>query len=123
AQDRFHRLPAAGLVPLASTRFPRGFDLIRFFDGITTRPATAGEDPIYLAGARLEPLLQQSFSAQAINPQPDEFIWSYLIRQNAQVGAAVQTAVVFASGYLPFLGYAQYDIARFDLANFGLIGP
>jgi hypothetical protein len=123
AQDRFYRLPAAGLIPLASSRFPRGFDLIRFFDGMATRPATAGEDPAYLDGARLEALLQQSFSGRAIDPRADEFVWTYLVRQNiaqAQAGNTVQTSVLFASGFLPYAGDAQYDLSRFDFANYAL---
>jgi hypothetical protein len=123
AQDQFRRLPPAGLVPLASARFPRGFDLIRFFDGMTTRPATASEDPVYLDGARLEALLQQSFRGRAIDPQADEFVWTYLVRQNvvgAQADNTVQTFVLFASGFLAYAGDAQYDLSRFDFADYAL---
>lgn len=120
ARDRFRRLPAAGLVPIATTRFPRGFDLIRFFDGITTRPATSGDDPIYADGARVEPLLLQSFAGQAIDPGGDEFVWTYLVRQNAQDAPGTQTAVLFASGFLPYIADAQADLSRFDIANYAL---
>ena len=123
AQDRFRRLPAAGLIPLASARFPAGFDPIQFFDGMTTRSATAGDDPVYLDGARLEALLQQSFRFPAIDSQADELIWTYLVRQNvtrAQADNPVQTFVLFASGFLPYAGDARYDLSRFDFANYAL---
>ena len=90
---------------------------------MTTRQATAGEDPVYLDGARLEALLQQSFRGRAIDPQADEFVWTYLVRQNvvgAQADNTVQTFVLFASGFLAYAGDAQYDLSRFDFADYAL---
>ena len=57
ATNRFRHLPAAGLLPLAGSG-RRGFDLIRFFTGLTTRPATFGDDPVYAEGATIERLLR-----------------------------------------------------------------
>jgi hypothetical protein len=119
AADCFHRLPPAGFLPIASSRFPRGFDLIRFFDGMTTRPATSGADPIFADAARVRPLLLQSFLGLPIDPASDEFIWMYAVRQNVQSGDA-QPFVMFASGFLPYIADSQFDLSTCDFSNYAL---
>jgi hypothetical protein len=105
---------------LATTAFPQGFELGRFFTGVVTRPATAGDDPLFINGARLQALLDLALLGEPIDPASEEFVWVYLVRQNAQAGPAVQPYVVFASGHVPPVSDAQFDLSRFDVSNFAL---
>jgi hypothetical protein len=118
ARDRFARLPAAGLLPLATSSFPRGFDLIRFFAGMLTRPATSGEDPMVADGAQLQALLELSLAGEPIDPASQEFVWTYLVRQNTEATPPVQPYLVFASGHLPPIAEAVSDLSRFDVSNY-----
>ncbi|MGV9386417.1 hypothetical protein ACWDRB_62180 [Nonomuraea sp. NPDC003707] len=125
ARDRFRHLPAAGLVPLATAAFPRGFTLARFFSGVTTRPAITKDDPLYVEEARVEPLLRASFHHPPVELASGEFVWLYLIRQNAlaaggPLGARAQPYLLFATGFLPCAAHSQYALSRYDFANYAL---
>jgi hypothetical protein len=115
----FDRLPPAGLVPLATSAVPAGFDATRFLSGMITRPG-AGRDPLIVDGARLPALLEASLSGEPIDPAAGELVWVYLVRQNT--AATAQPYLVFASGHLPPIAGARFDLARFDLANHALDG-
>lgn len=120
ARDRFTQLPAAGLVPLATSRWTRGFDVGVFFTGLATRPATAGADPIYLPQARVEALLRRSFGYPPLDTSTGEFLWQYLVPANVQIGQAAQPYVLFAGGHLPYEADARFDLSYFDYANYAL---
>ena len=50
-----------------------------------------------------------------------EFIWVYRPWQNVKAaadGLSVQPFVAFASGLLPNLAVARFDMARFDYSNY-----
>ncbi|MFE2879320.1 hypothetical protein ACFXG6_25435 [Streptomyces roseus] len=119
ARDRFRHLPAAGLVPLAGSRTPRGFDARRFFAGMTTRPALEGRDPVFIDGARAQRLLRMSYVHPPIDVSGGEVVWVYQVRQNGSEPAA-QPALLFAGGFLPYLADGQYDLSRLDFANYAL---
>ncbi|MET7636355.1 hypothetical protein [Streptomyces sp. NPDC005078] len=119
ARDRFRHLPAAGLVPLAGSRTPRGFDALRFFAGMTTRPAMDEADPIFIDGARAHWLLRASYAHPPIDVTGGDAVWVYQVRQNSAERTA-QSALLFASGFLPYLADGQYDLSRFDFANYAL---
>jgi hypothetical protein len=120
AKDRFRWLPAAGLVPLRTSRFTAGFDLTQFFSGVTTRPATTGADAVFADAARVEALLLRSFQSPPVDPSSGHFVWTYLIRQNIQASPDVQPYVLFASGLLPYIAEGQDDLSHYDFGNYAL---
>jgi len=52
-----------------------------------------------------------------------EMVWLYYVRENMQA-INTQTSgqphpyMIFTSGHIPFQGYAQYDLARWDYSNY-----
>ena len=54
-----------------------------------------------------------------------ELLWLYLVRENVQasagpLGTAARPYLVFASGFLPYVANAQYDLSRWGFANYAL---
>jgi hypothetical protein len=124
ATDRFRHLPAAGLLPLATTG-RRGYDAIRFFTALTTRPALTSGDPLFVDGARVQWLLRASFEHPPVDLSTGEMLWLYLVRENAQAstgipGGAAQPSLLFTSGFLPPIASGRYDVSRWDFANLAL---
>lgn len=115
----FDWLPPVGIVPeQANAR--RGFNHLAFFDEVTTR------EPVFMDGARLPALLDLAKTYPPMPLATEEFWWLYRIRQNRQQGegpANRQAYLVFTSGFLPFAGDAQYNLARWSFGNYGVIGP
>ncbi|CAM4183304.1 hypothetical protein [Corallococcus exiguus] len=122
ALDHFEYLPPAGVLPLRH-KASRGFDSARFFQGLTVR------GPMFIEGARLEPLLRQARSSPSIVlERPEhELIWLYLVRENVPPspapGQEPQPYLVFASGHLAYQGDARFDVARWDFAHHALDVP
>lgn len=113
APSVFQYLPAAGIVPLHARTNDLGFDLGTFLSGQTVR------GPIYLEGARVQPLLRSSLQYPPIDlRQKDFLIWVYLVRENAQAGQSTQPCFVFASGQIPFAGDAHYNVAVWGYSSF-----
>ena len=121
--DYFRYLPAVGIIPFANTRLSRGFDYLRFFHGIPYR------DPVFIEGAKVEHLIRDSLSYQPIkldsDPNKQEMIWLYLVRENMQAIAESafnppQAYMIFASGHIPYQGDAQYNLARWSYSNYSL---
>lgn len=116
-KDFFRYLPPAGIIPLASLRWPIGFNAINIFDGITH------QEPIHIEGARLNYLMESSLSYPAVDLQSNIMLWVYKVRENRQpidenAVDAPQPYVVFASGHMPFLGDAHYDVNRWMYSHF-----
>lgn len=118
AVDYFRWLPPAGLVPLSgSTR--RGVSEAGFLAGLTTREPT-----IYIDGVRLPELVAQSLLQLPIDTITGEFVWAYRVRQNDLLPTETGTEcpyLVLASGHLPYVGTARFDLARWDRSNFELL--
>lgn len=116
ATDLFSFLPPVGFVPLNFDRRIRGFNGANFFEGMKIR----GHDPVFIEGAKLQSLIQTSFSYPPIDIATKELVWLYLVRQNRQpVGTVTpQPYLVFSSGHIPFQGTAQFDLNRWDYGNF-----
>jgi hypothetical protein len=113
AKDHFRHLPAAGFLPIGGAG---GFDYTTFFNDITFR------QPIFIEGAQLRPLFQESFEYPAIDTNSELVVWLYIVRENAQasVGAGIvsQSYLVFASGHTPYRGEARYDVHHWNFGNF-----
>jgi hypothetical protein len=118
ARDHFKYLPAAGFVPLApspAAKSSSGFSLKQFFAGLTARA------PVFADGARLAPLVRGAAAYAPIDTEGGEFVWLYRVVQNARsraAGSGAREYVAYASGHVPWIGEARFDLARWDYANY-----
>ena len=119
ARDHFKYLPAAGFVPLGTPagggRIAGGFDLNNFFARLTVRA------PVFVDGARLAPLVRQSAAHAPVDTDSGEFLWLYRVVQNGRArgaGASPREYVAYASGHVPWIGEARFDLARWDFSNY-----
>ncbi|WP_457353964.1 hypothetical protein [Roseateles sp. P5_D6] len=121
AIDHFRHLPPFGTVPLQSLPL-RGFFEPSFLFGIVRRPGGDPTQGIEFIDARLMSVLQEQALAHApIDLTQKEFIWLYRPWQNVKAateGVPVQPMLVFATGLLPELALARFDMARFDFSNY-----
>jgi hypothetical protein len=118
--DSFEYLPPAGIVPVASAGALRpGIDPTTFFAGTTTRAA------MVLEGAKVPPLLRRSFQFPPIVPASRELIWLYEVRENRDPGAWTAGApggpyLLFTTGFMRYAAQPQFDLSRWDYADFAL---
>jgi hypothetical protein len=117
ATEVFERLPAAGMLPVDGPT-GTGFDEASFFAGLTTR------GPFHVEEERAQALLRRSFLHPPIDLSLPELIWLYRVRENRDpsvAGAGTDRPyVIFASGHMPYLGSAQFDLSHWDFANYAL---
>jgi len=106
----FEYLPAAGLVPV-ETEGPHeeGLD---FVDELTH------QGPVYMEGAEVSRLLEQSFLAPPHRIDSGEMLVLYRVRQNRQSDTGT-SYLLFASGHLPLRGDARYDVSRWSYSQYG----
>jgi hypothetical protein len=133
----FRFLPPAGVFPL--TGAGKGLQLPTFLQDIPLdypRPPiySANDGPVFLEGARLAPLLDQSFSypPTQLTAEVNErtALWVYRLRENAFAndtapGSTSAAAIVFASAQLPYAATPRFDVARFGYSNYfaSVTGP
>ena len=119
--EYFRYLPPFGIVPLQSLPL-RGFFEASFFSGIVRRPPPGIDQGTEFIDVRLLGALQeQALAGSPTDLAQKEFIWVYRPWQNnkaAGEGLAVQPMVAFASGLLPNLAVARFDMARLDFSNY-----
>jgi hypothetical protein len=114
ARDHFRYLPAAGFLPIAGGSFG-GFATTAFFTQIPHR------DPEYIDGEILGNLFHTALAYPPRDPADGELMWLYRIWQNAKAiddGGSIQPVIVFASGQLPHMPLARFDVARWTYANY-----
>jgi hypothetical protein len=121
ATDHFRYLPPFGAVPLQ--RAPRrGFLEPSFFANVVRRPASgSGQATPFIDGRLIDTLAEQALAHAPIDLTQKEFIWVYRPWQNVKAvleGRPVQPMVVFASGLMPDLAIARFDMARADFSDF-----
>ncbi len=120
-REFFRYLPPFGIVPLKSPPL-RGFQEPAFFADLVRRPgpgSTAGTQ--FIDARQLGPLREEALAHAPTDVTQKEFIWVYRPWQNvkaAEDGQPVQPMVVFASGLVPDLAVARFDMARFDFSNY-----
>ncbi len=116
AADYFRHLPPAGVLHLADDGRPDGISWQRFFEGSGARA------PIFAEGARLGHMLAEAVHYPAIRADTEELLWLYRLRQSAQATEdgppAAAESLVFTTGYAPFHGHAQFNLARANYAHF-----
>jgi hypothetical protein len=122
AVDYFRYLPPFGFVPLQSAPL-RGFFEQTFFSGLVRRPTFGSNQSTEFIDQRLLGLLrQQALESTPTDVTQGEFIWVYRPWQNtaaSHAGNTVQLLVAFASGLVPCLAAARFDMARFDYSTVG----
>lgn len=126
----FRYLPPAGVFPL--TGASKGLQLATFLQDIPLdypRPPiySANDGPVFLEGARLAPLLDQSFTYPPTRLSADigdrTALWVYRLRENAFAndtapGSTSAAAIVFASAQMPYAATPRFDVARFGYSNY-----
>lgn len=117
ATDYFNYLPPAGIIPAYSEKSVTGFVYQKFFQNVTYR------EPVFIEGAKVEQLFRNSLSCQPIDLSSGEMVWLYKVRANKQSidkggTSTPQPYMIFASGYVPFIGDAQFDLSRWDYSNY-----
>jgi hypothetical protein len=121
-RTHFRYLPPAGMLPIQVTGKP-GVNVGQFFAGKTTR------GPVHFGGAALAALVRDSFDYPPIDLDADEMAWLYYCAENMKAanaqGAAPrpQPYVLFASGHIPYVANARFDLALWDYANYALVPP
>ena len=120
AKSHFRHLPPVGVIPVPEETDATDAQATRFFEGLTYR------SPAFINGARLEVLVRQSLSCPPIDTQSGEFVWLYRVRENRMVidfnsvTPRPRSYLVFASGHLPYIADAQFDVAHWNYSNYAL---
>jgi hypothetical protein len=119
--EMFRYLPPFGIVPLQRAPL-RGFVEPAFFTGIVRRPNPGSNQRTPFIDVRLLGTLQeQALTGSPTDVVSKEFLWVYRSWQNVKAGVdgqSVQPMVAFASGLLPNLAIAHFDMARFDYSDY-----
>jgi hypothetical protein len=92
-----------------------GFDVLRFFLGVTCR------GPLHMEAGRVSALVGPAMASEPIDLASKELLSLYHLRPNSQGGppfGPAQAFVLFVSGHVPFAGDARFDLNRWDYANY-----
>src|SRR5262245_28384672 len=114
---QFRYLPPIGFLPLTGAGVRRGFNYKKFFEG------RVYAQPVFIEGARLEPLVRRALAYPPLDLLSGEMVWLYEVRENrdsrAFVGAAAPLPfLIFVSGHVPFFAEARFDVSRWDYSNY-----
>lgn len=118
AKSHFRFLPPVGVLPIAEEADGNDQQATRFFAGMTYRR------PAFINAARLESLIRDSLHFPPIDTQSGELVWLYRVRENRQAIEMTQLSpqprsyIVFASGHIPYLADAQFDLGRSNYSNY-----
>jgi hypothetical protein len=118
ADQYFRYLPALGVIP-EQAGSTSGFGYLSFFQGLTYR----ADPPTFIEGARLRWLMQMSLDFEVIDLEAKTLIWLYRVRENRQPGVvdgSPRAYLLFATGYLPYMADAQYDLSHWSFGNYAL---
>jgi hypothetical protein len=119
--DHIQYLPPFGLVPLQNGPL-RGFGDAAFFAGVPRRPLPgSGQTTPFIDARMIGALREQALTYAPTDVDAQEFIWVYRPWQTVQAmgqNQLVQPLLVFASGLVPDLVLARFDMARVDFSNF-----
>jgi hypothetical protein len=120
ATSAFATLPPFGVLPLGSASSLRpGVDLPTFFSGATAR------GPVFIDGSRVEPLMRQAMRAAPMSLSEHTLIWVYQVRESSDpnawgLGSPGGPYVLFTSGEVRYAGQPEFNLARWNYANFAL---
>jgi hypothetical protein len=115
ANQYFQFLPPVGILRMAGAT-SLGFDPAKFFFSKTYR------GPLFIEGAKVEPLMHSSFFYPPIDLTNPEMVWLYWVRENLEPGVqpspTTQPYLIFTNGHVPFQALAQFDLNYWNYANF-----
>ena len=120
ARSHFRYLPPVGVIPVPEEPADSDTQTRRFFTGMTAR------GPAFINAACLEDLVRESLHFPPIDTHSPEMLWLYRVRENQRVvdvagsGLRPRTALVFASGHLPYRADARFDLAYWNYGNYAL---
>jgi hypothetical protein len=120
AGQYFHRLPPAGLLPLAR-RDPTGRDFnginpTTFFGGHAPRPAA------FIDGGIVRSLLADAGKYEPVDLTRGEVVWLYQVLQNDRAFSTTSNVtpyILFTTAQMLYRGTALFDIARMQESNLG----
>ncbi len=117
AATYFRYLPPAGVLRVSGGATGKVFNHELFLPPVVYR------DPVFIEGARLEPMLRASFEYPAFDLTDPSMLWLYAARENTQEiadgDAEVPAAyLAFATGHMPFYGLPRFDVSQWDYANY-----
>lgn len=119
ADDYFFFLPPLGILPVSQDQANNGVDYKVFLGERILR------DPVYIDGAHLFSVINESFNYPVIYVNSGELIWLYLVRQNRQKidsgDTVTQKYLIFTNGNMLFRGHARFNLARWDYSNYASI--
>jgi hypothetical protein len=118
AGQYFHRLPPAGLLPLArrdaSAKDFNGINPTTFFGGHAPRPAD------FIDGGILRSLFAAASNYGPVDLTNGEVVWLYQVIQNDEAFGGspnITPYVVFTTAQMLFRGAALFDISRMEKSN------
>lgn len=118
AQSHFRYLPPVGVIPVAEEAGGGDRQATAFFAGMTCRR------PAFMNAARVEALLRDSLHFPPIDTRSGELVWLYRIRENrlaielTKPNPRPVSTLVFASGHIPYLADAQFDVNSWNYSNY-----
>lgn len=114
--DHFAYLPPVGIIPISTDR-REGFLESNFFKGLATR----NRRPPFIEGEILQGLMEDALRYKSFRVDSDRLTWRYRVREDVQTEGEDDAAsfLVFTSGALPYAADPQYNLSRWDYANFG----
>lgn len=130
AMQYFSFLPSLGTIPvqrsyIQSYMREKGNIEIPFNDKTGFHPPTffAGmkyREPVLIEGAKFEAAMRGSLSYLPVDTESGEFLWLYFIRENMEsvLGGNGKPYLIFASGHMPYIGDARYDLSHLDFSNY-----
>jgi hypothetical protein len=114
AGQRFALLPAAGLLPLASSG-SAGFSFEEFFQG------TPLQGPFVIDGTHVIDCLQESFLHAPYEVASQQVLRLYLVRQNLLPradGTPLNPFMLFTTAYLRYRADGRYDLDHWNFTHF-----
>jgi hypothetical protein len=113
ANDFFRFFPPFGTIP-SEQESRDGFDRHEFFNGLATR------ESLFVEGGTLPNLVSEATRFDSLRIDTESLIWRYHIREDVQSGEGEEPSfVVFTSTFVPHAADPQYNLARWDYANYG----
>ena len=119
AAQHFNYLPPIGAIPHEDNVSGAGFDYETFFAGMKYRK------PVFIEGAKVEPLIRRCLNYPPTDLHSGEMVWLYWVAQNMMTiekrpARLPRAYLIFTSGHVPYQGQGQYDLAHCNFGNYAI---
>lgn len=116
AMDYFRYLAPVGALIYDGPTGSAHFDYLKFFEPGIFR------NPVFINGAAANSLAQSGLRYPPIELRERELVWIYVVRENGQANERTPTStnryMYFATGQMPFVGDARFNVSRWNYANY-----